>query len=116
MGKIHIEGMEFYAHHGFYQEEQVIGNKYLLDIKFDVDFENAVLTDNLDGTINYQDIHELIKQQMSVKSKLLEHVAGRIVQAVKANFSGVTNVELKISKLRPPLNGVVDKFSIIYHG
>lgn len=116
MGKIQIEGMEFYAYHGFYKEERVIGNKYLLDIKFDVDFEAAALTDEIEGTVNYQEIHELTKAEMNIKSKLLEHVGGRIIASLKKHFDQISNIEVKISKLRPPLNGVVNKISVIING
>lgn len=113
MGQIHIEGMEFYAYHGFYSAEQLIGNRYLCDLSFYCDFEQATQSDELEGTIDYQAVYELIKKEMMVKSKLLEHVAGRIVNALKQTYPGIENIELKLSKLRPPINGVVDKISVV---
>lgn len=116
MAQIHIEGMEFHAYHGFYKEERVIGNKYLLDIKFDTDTDKAIETDNIEGTVNYQEVYNLIKIEMAVKSKLLEHVAGRIISQLKAAFPQIKNIELKISKLRPPVDGIVHKISIVVNG
>ena len=60
MGQIALEGMRFYSHQGFYEEERTIGGKYVVDIYFDVDFEKASDTDELSGTINYEEVYALV--------------------------------------------------------
>lgn len=108
MATISIEGMEFYAHHGCFAEEQTIGTNFRVDIAMDVDTSKAEQTDNLNDTIDYQIIYQLVKREMNIPSKLLEHVGRRIVDAVKTEFPGITNVRLKIQKLNPPLGGKMD--------
>ena len=112
MGKISLEGMEFYAHHGHYEEEQERGNKFVVDLHFETDSAKAVTTDELSDTVSYEEVYEIVKEQMAVRSKLLENVAQRIVDALKAKFTEITALELKLSKLNPPLKGIVQKVSV----
>lgn len=112
MATISIEGMEFYAHHGCFAEEQTIGTDFRVDIAMDVDTSKAEQTDNLDDTIDYQIVYQLVKREMNIPSKLLEHVGRRIVDAVRTEFPSITCVRLKIRKLNPPLGGKMDSVSV----
>lgn len=103
--------MEFFAYHGCFAEEQIIGNKFIVDLEFSVDTKKAERTDDLSNTINYQHVYNVVKAEMEIKSKLLEHVAGRILHALKKQFPSATNIKITVSKLNPPLNGKVDKVS-----
>ncbi len=113
MGEIMLENMEFYAHHGHFDEEQKVGNLYRVNIKIDTDLEKASGTDMLDDTIDYSIIYQIIKKQMQIPSKLMEHVAGRIIDAVYANFTKIEKITLKITKLNPPLEGKTEGVSIV---
>lgn len=104
--------MEFYAYHGCYKEEQVVGNHFQVSILIEVETQAAQLNDNLNDTVNYQVVYNLIKEEMQLKSKLLEHVAERIVSAIHNNFKNVERVWVKVSKLNPPLGGKVEKVSV----
>ncbi len=112
MGEISLENMEFYAYHGHYDEEQKIGNRYKVNIKIDADLSKACKSDMLDDTIDYSRVYNIIKKEMQVPSKLLEHVAGRIIDAVYADFKAVEKITLKITKLNPPLEGKTEGVSI----
>ena len=67
MGLIQIEGMEFFAYHGCFKEERVIGTRFQVDISLESDTSQAEETDDLKKTLNYQDIYKLIKAEMEVK-------------------------------------------------
>lgn len=112
MGMISIEGMEFFAYHGCFMEEQVIGTRFTVDLFFEVDTRQAERTDDLHQTVNYLSVYETVKKEMEQKSHLLEHVAHRILQAVHARFPDVTDAEVKISKLNPPLGGKMDRVCV----
>ncbi|GAB4280734.1 MAG: dihydroneopterin aldolase [Marinilabiliales bacterium] len=113
MDYIEIEGMEFYAYHGHYDEERQIGNKFILNIKIETDLQKAAKSDNLDDALNYVDVYEIIKEEMhSVKSNLLENICERILNKLYNNLSLIKSVELKISKINPPIGGRVEKVSI----
>ncbi|MDH4460827.1 MAG: dihydroneopterin aldolase, partial [Flectobacillus sp.] len=73
MGIIALEGLEFFAYHGYYEEEQKIGNRYQVDIQITTDFSEAAEEDKLGGTVNYEDLYRIIASIMKDKIKLLEH-------------------------------------------
>jgi len=112
MSIISIEGMEFFAYHGCFKEEQVIGTKFNVDLFLTVDTLKAEESDNLHDTVNYQEVFQLVKSEMQVTSKLLEHVGRRILERIKITFPQVEKATLKIRKLNPPLGGKMDFVSL----
>jgi dihydroneopterin aldolase len=108
---ISIENMEFYAYHGCFKEEQQIGTWFEVNLSIETDTSKAELTDNLEDTINYQSVYLTIKHQMARKSKLLEHVARRILDAVIAEYP-VLSAEVTIRKKNPPLGGKIDAVAV----
>ena len=112
MSTISIEGMEFFAYHGCFDEEQVIGTKFLIDLYFETETREAEQTDDLSKTINYQSVFLLVKEEMKQKSKLLEHVGRRILTRLKTEHPNIETATLKISKLNPPLGGKMENVSV----
>ena len=112
MGLIHLEDMEFYSYHGHYKEEQVIGNKFIVDIVIHTSLRKAADSDKLSDTLNYQEVYNIVKNEMSIKSYLLENIASRIINAVFSGFQGIESITVKVSKLNPSLGGRVKKVSI----
>ena len=104
--------MEFYAFHGCFAEERKIGTHFKVDIALTVDTAKAQRTDDINDTVNYLSVYQVIKAQMKESSNLLEHVADRIAEAVLLEFAGVKVVELKVSKLNPPLGGKIGAVSV----
>ena len=107
MGLIAIEGIQIYAYHGYYAEEQVLGNYYLVDVYVGVNTKSVVKSDNLADTVNYETIYYIVKVEMNKKAKLLETVAQKIVNRIKSIFENVETLKVRISKLNPPLGGTV---------
>jgi dihydroneopterin aldolase len=103
MGLIEIEGMDFFAYHGCFKEERVIGTRFTVDAWLTTDTSGAETSDNLKDTINYQAVYALIRQEMEKHSHLLEHVARRIVDALYTDFKTLAHVKIKVSKLNPAL-------------
>lgn len=112
MSVISIEGMEFYAYHGCFKEEQQIGTWFDLDLFMDVDTTEAETTDDLSNTVNYLSVYQVVKREMAIKSKLLEHVGNRILKAILQEFPEVQHAKLKIKKKNPPLGGKIDFVSL----
>jgi len=111
MSIISIENMEFYAYHGCFKEEQQVGAWFEVNLSIEADTSKAELTDNLEDTINYQSVYLTVKQQMAKKSKLLEHVARRILDAVMAEYP-VLSAEVSIRKKNPPLGGKTNAVNV----
>lgn len=112
MSLIKLEGMEFFAYHGCFKEEQIIGTKFRVDLTIEADVDEAAANDDLHLTINYLSVYQMIKKQMEIKSKLLENVGKRILDELYVQFPGVIKAEVKVSKLNPPLGGKLDSVSL----
>lgn len=116
MGIVSLEGMDFYAHHGYYEEERKIGNKYTVDVSIDVDFTKAADEDELSGTVNYERVYEIVAEVMGNEALLLEHLAGRIIHQVRAAFPEINKVEVMVAKHNPPIQGLCKRAVIRMQG
>ncbi len=105
MAKILLESMEFYAYHGCFKEEQVIGNRFIVDLEIDVDSSEAEISDRLQDTVNYQAVYNEVKGAMELKSHLLEHLGRRILDALRDRFPQISHAKVKVSKMNPPMGG-----------
>jgi dihydroneopterin aldolase len=105
--------MEFYSFHGHYKEEQIVGNRFLVDLTIETDMSKSMESDNLKDAVNYQRAYELVKMQMEQKSHLLEHIAGRILEAVFSEMEGITKATVKVSKMNPPMGGKIQSVSVV---
>ena len=113
MGTILLENMKFYAFHGVLPEEQIVGNSYSVTVKFAFDFSKAAKEDNLDETINYTEVYELVKNEMQQKSALIEHVAQRILDRILLQFPQIKSLEVRLSKHNPPVSGEVERATVV---
>ncbi len=112
MGLIRIEGMEFYAFHGHYREEQIVGNHFVVDVALETDTDRAGASDDLKDTLNYQKAYLIIKKEMETTSRLLEHIATRILNSLYKELKDVRKATVKVSKLNPVMGGKIDRVSV----
>ena len=108
---ITLDTMKFHAFHGVMNEERIIGGTFLADISYVIE-TRAIETDIIEDTISYAEIFDLIKEEMEKPSQLIEHVAGRIMKALKTRFPQMLETVVKISKLNPPVNGEAGKATV----
>lgn len=113
ISQIELRELKFYAYHGVSPQELKVGNTFIVDLTLTVSLENAIVSDNLHDTVNYAEVYAVVKKQMSIPSNLLEHVAGRIMTALKDRFPQLLGIDLKLSKLNPPFGGDIYSASII---
>ena len=100
---IKIDSLRIYAYHGVDPQESVVGAWYTVSVTMNADATAAILNDNLNGTINYALVTDVIKAQMQIRSALLEHVAGRIAQTLLNEFPTLQSVTVTVSKENPPV-------------
>ncbi len=112
MGLIEIEGMRFYAYHGHFDTEQIVGNDFRVDLEIKTDCDSAAVSDNLDDALNYQAVYTLVKNEMEIKSRLLENVAHRILDVLFSEYASVQKAKVKVSKMNPPMGGEIEKVSV----
>lgn len=112
MALISLENMEFFAYHGCFAEEQLIGTRFLVTLIIEADVADAAKDDDLHKTINYQAVYHLVKKEMEEKSKLLEHVSLRILTSILEQFPQIKWLKVKISKMNPPVGGKTESVSV----
>ncbi|MBX2967318.1 MAG: dihydroneopterin aldolase [Cyclobacteriaceae bacterium] len=104
-GRVGLEGLEFHAFHGVYPHERESGNWFEVDVAVETDFSAAAFQDELSGTVNYETLFRIVKDEMDKPSKLLEKVAGKIIENILHELPVVQSVDIRISKLNPPIGG-----------
>lgn len=116
MSKINIHQIRIRANHGCWEEEEIIGGDYLVDVSLDVDFKRAAEQDDLSLTADYVAIKEIVYREMAVRSKLIETVAYRILDSVKKEVPLVKYARVKVAKLNAPMGGQVESVSVEVEG
>jgi len=112
MGVIRIEDMEFYAFHGHYNEEQIVGSHFMVDVTIETETDRAGKSDELKDTLNYQAAYLIIKREMEKTSNLLEHIATRILDALYSELAGIRKATVRVSKLNPIMGGRIGRVSV----
>lgn len=109
---IELKKIKFYAFHGVMTQEQKVGNIFEVSLRIAFPFEKALESDDLNDTISYADLYELVKAEMMVPSKLLEHLAGRIIRSIHKSYPEIKSGFIKITKCTPPIPGEMEGASI----
>jgi len=112
MGKVILKNIRIYAFHGCMEEEEKIGGDYILNLEVDAPMGVASRTDELEDAVDYVSLNAIVKEEMAVRSKLLEHVAQRIVDKIMGQFDEVESVEVSVAKQNPPIGGDMDEVCI----
>jgi dihydroneopterin aldolase len=113
MQAININGIRIHAYHGCLEEEARIGGSYIVNVHLKGDFSAATKSDELADTADYVQVYRIVKQQMAIRSKLIEHVAERIATHLKNELTSVKQLSVEVVKLNPPMNGEVDQVSFV---
>ena len=113
MGKIEVKNIRIYAFHGCLEEEALIGSDYSVDVEVIVDLSLAATSDNLEDTVDYVQINRIVKEEMKIRSKLLEHVTKRILDRIISENNMIKKTRVCIAKLNPPIGGDVEAVRVI---
>ncbi len=113
MDRIEVEGIKLFGYHGCLDEEGKIGTDYRVNVTVWGDLSRPAQTDELNDTLDYVIINRIVKQEVGIRSKLIEHVANRILDRLLAEMPPVQKAEIKLSKLYPPINGDVESVSVV---
>ena len=116
MGQIKLTDIRIYAYHGCLEEEKKIGSDYTVSLKVSSNLDVPAKSDDLDDAVDYVTLHQIVEEEMAVRSKLLENVADRIVRRILKNMTTVKKVWIMVSKQNPPIGGNVGEVSIIRKG
>lgn len=111
-GKIALNGMEFHSYHGVYDFEREKGSVFQVDVAFELDLERPAATDNIQDTLDYVAVYELIAREMETPVNLLEHLAAKITQRLLDSFPQAEQVELRVAKSAPPVGGTCKESAV----
>ncbi len=112
---IELQDVRFHAFHGVMPQEGRVGADFLVSVRVGIALEKAMQSDDVEDTLNYAELYQLVQREMAVPSRLLEHVAGRIVKAIGKDFPDVTSIDLKLTKLNPPMGADCAGASVEIH-
>ena len=113
MGQIYLENIRTYSHHGCMKEETVIGSEYRVDLWVDADLTVASSSDDLKDTPDYVVLLKIVVDEMKSPSRLLEHVAQRIIDRIKSTVTDLIHIRVRVSKINPPIGGDVQSVSVL---
>ena len=113
MSNIKLNNIRVHAQHGCLKEESIIGSDYRVDLEISADLSKPSKTDQLSDTVDYVHLNTIIKQEMAIKSKLLEHVAKRILNRIFLEINTISSATVSVSKINPPIGGDVESVSVI---
>ena len=112
MGSISLNNIRVHANHGCLREEGLIGSDYRVDMVVHADLSKPSLSDTLSETVDYVHLNNIVKEEMAIRSNLLEHVAQRISSRILTELEMVNKVEISVSKINPPIGGDVESVSV----
>lgn len=112
MSTIRLKDIRIFTNHGCLTEEEKIGSDYLVDLVVKADLSQAAASDSLKDTVDYVHLNRIVKQQMAIRSKLLEHVGKRIIDAIFDEIPRVAYVKVSVSKVNPPIGGDVAEVTV----
>ena len=115
MGLITVEGIRVFAYHGHLPEEAILGGQFIVNVWVTIDTIEVEKTDDLNHTVDYVKIIEIVKEQMGIRSSMIEHPAKRIVDAI-LHLHKVKKVKVEVEKIQPPIDATFDKISVTCHG
>ncbi|RWX00078.1 dihydroneopterin aldolase [Flavobacterium cerinum] len=112
MDTIKLKNIRTFSYHGCLVEEGKIGSDYSVDLEIKADLKKSMSTDELEDTVDYVHLNKIVTEEMAIRSKLLEHVAKRIMNRVFDEIPPILHVSLWVSKLNPPIGGDVELVTI----
>ncbi len=112
MGAIKLTNIRVHAHHGCLAEESIIGSEYRVDVSVKANLSSASKTDDLSDTVDYVHLNHIVKEEMGIPSKLLEHAGKRILDRIFKEIQMVNEAEIFVAKINPPIGGDVESVSI----
>jgi dihydroneopterin aldolase len=113
-GVIELNDLQFYAYHGCLEEEGLIGGNFVVDLNIFTNYSEAAKNDDLSLTVDYCAVYDIVKDQMMIRSKLIENVAYRIAISLKRNLKSIDRVEVRVTKITPPVNGDLPSVTVSY--
>jgi 7,8-dihydroneopterin aldolase/epimerase/oxygenase len=113
MGIIKLKNIRTFSYHGCLVEESKIGSNYSIDLEIKTDLTKSAQSDELKDTVDYVLLNQIVVDEMTIRSNLLEHVAQRIIDSAMKKIPSISYINVAVSKLNPPIGGDVEAVTIV---
>ena len=113
MGIIQVNNIRLFSNHGCLEEEAKIGSEYRVDVEIKANLKKSAHTDELLDTVDYVHLNRIVKEEMAIRSKLLEEVAQRILNRFFKELKMIKKAKVAVAKINPPIGGSVEEVVII---
>ena len=113
---IRLQEMEFRAYHGCYDLEQIVGNRFVVELAITTELGAVADEDAVEKAVNYLTVYEIVRAQMAITQCTIERVAQNINRALLDRFGQIFTVKCTVTKLAPPLGGKVRRVSVTLTG
>ena len=110
---IELNAMKFYTYHGVSSQERKVGNYFVVDISYSFPMDKSCKSDDINDTVSYADVYNIVKTEMGCPSQLIEHLTERISGKLKSKFPQLSYLKIKLSKLNPPIEGEIYSASVV---
>ena len=110
--EVHVNNIKVYAYHGCLDEEGIIGSEYRVDVLVDVKNKLSHQNDDLNQTVDYSLVTQIVVEEMGIRSKLIETVAAKIIKRIHNECSHSKRVSVTVAKINPPIEGDVETVSV----
>ncbi len=114
-GHIYINNMRFHSRHGVLEQERLTGGDFLVSLDARYPLSKAVDSDDVSDTLNYAEVYDIVKKEMSIPSKLIEHVAGRIGKRLFERMPEIEELTVRLTKVNPPMGADCEGAGVQLH-
>lgn len=113
MDILRLNNIKLHAYHGCLPQERLVGNDYEIDVILRVDLKKAGNSDNLNDTINYAQVYQIVEKCMQHPVNLIEHVAEKMAQEIGKQFPQIDSLDIHLRKLNPPVEGNIQSAEVM---
>ena len=101
---IHLNNLTFFAFHGLYEEEKILGNNFGVDVSLSFNTDEKIAA--LEQTTNYVGVYNIIKQRMAIPTALLETLAQDLAQKIYEHDNRIKSITVEVEKKNPPISNI----------
>lgn len=105
--EILLKDLRFYAYHGVFENERSTGNEFIVNLSVSIPFKTEIEEDDLEATVSYADLYEIVEKEMKKPRKLLETVTAGVYNQIHLKYPQVTGGFISIEKVRPPIPDMI---------
>lgn len=113
--EISLDDIRFFARHGVMEQERILGNEFSVALRIKIPVPAHIHEDNLEDTISYADIYEIVDQEMKTPRKLLETLSHSIASSIREKWRQIVSLSVSVTKLNPPISGITGSASVTYN-